>query len=492
MSIPDQSYYNEILCQSIKTGTKVGLDQFSSGNLDPYTMTRLEQHIFDVTQKIGVDGEIPDEAYTGAADILLSQTPGMGRNTLAAALRSNGVFNNFGPETSIDFVINKSLNNAISKYNTDLIIKGGKVDEVLETFGFNGFMQGVVADASSQTRLVLNQAVAGILNGKGEQIRIDDNLASAVTDLLGGNGSLNTSMLPPSLVRMYTSTVAPSGAPIPDVINVADLPQSLRNTLAAEVIKAETGGEVSTKSLSENLGSYLATIAGTVGASDELPMPPPYEIGIGSLQAGLANNNVSSFEELEAEMASITRDVSEIIVHYSDTFTNAHLNARDLTTLTGSGDNAYHLIILRDGSIQRGVPINQPGAHCPVNNHDAYSIGVCMVGGVNVPSGTEDLYEVSNARGITSSQYNTLYYVFKAFFDQFPGGQALGHMDTDASQDDPGFDVRDYAYNNFNKQSLYTDPLNDPALSPDDIIKALEKEGPQVSEKDPDVMDKKF
>jgi hypothetical protein len=492
MSIPDQSYYNEIIAQSIKTGTKAGLGQFSSGNLDPYTKTRLEQHIVEISEKIGPNGEIPDEAYTGAADILLSQTPGMGRNTLAAALRANGVFNNFGPETDIDFVVSKSLNAAISRYNTDLLVKSGKVDEVLETYGFNGFMQGVVADATSQTRLVLNEAVKGVYDGQGKQIRINDETASIVTDLLGGNGTLNTSALPAAVVRQFTSSTAPTGAPIPDTIPVADLPQSLRNALAAEVIKSETGGEVNTKSLADTLGSYLATIAGTVGASDDLPMPPPYEIGIGNLRSGLAGNTVSSLEELEAEMSSITRDVSEIIVHYSDTYTNAHLNAADLTTLTGSGDNAYHLVILRDGSIQRGVPINSAGAHCPVNNHDAYSIGVVLVGGVNVPSGTEDLYEVSNARGITSSQYNTLYSVFKTFFDQFPGGQALGHMDVDASQDDPGFDVRDYAYNNFNKQSLYTDPLNDPALSPDDIIKALEAEGPQVSEKDPDVMDKKF
>jgi hypothetical protein len=492
VSIPDQSYYNEIIAQSIKTGTKASVDQFSNGNLDPYTRTRLEQHIIEVSEKIGPNGEIPDEAYTGAADILLSQTPGMGRNTLTAALRSNGVFNNFGPETDIDFVISRSLNAAISRYNTDLLVKSGKVDEVLETFGFNGFMQGVVADASSQTRLVLNDAVQGIFDGQGRQIRLDDQVASAVTDLLGGNGSLNTAAIPAAVVRQFTSTTAPSGAPIPDTIPVADLPQNFRNALAAEVIKSETGAEVSTKSLADTLDSYLATLAGTVGASDDLPMPPPYEIGLGSLQVGVHGNNISSLEELEAEMSSITRDVSEIIVHYSDTFTNAHLSAKGLTTLTGSGDNAYHIIILRDGSLQRGVPINSAGSHCPVNNHNAYSIGVCLVGGVNVPSGTEDLYEVSGARGITSSQYNSLYYVFKTFFDQFPGGQALGHMDVDASQDDPGFDVRDYAYNNFNKQSLYQDPLNDPALSPDDILKALEAEGPQVSEKDPDVLDKKF
>ena len=492
MSIPDPSYYNEIIAQSIKTGTKAGPDHFSNGNLDPVTRTNLTNYISDIQQRIGPNGEIPDEAYTGAADILLSQTPGMTKTALTNALRSNGVFNNFGVETDIDFVVSRSLNAAISRYNIDLLEKSGKVDEVLDNFGFNGFMQGVVADATNQTRKILNQAVEGILDGQGNQIRFDNELTSAVTDLLGGNGSLNTNAIPAAVVRQFTSTTAPSGAPIPDTIPVENLPQSFRNAVAAELVKSQTGAVVSTKSLADTLDSYLPTLAGTVGASDDLPMPPPYEIGIGSLQAGLGTNNISSLEELEAEMSSITRDVSEIIVHYSDTYTNANLTAKNLTELTGSGDNAYHIIVMRDGSIQRGVPINSAGSHCPVNNHNAYSIGVCLVGGVNVASGTEDLYEVSGARGITSAQYSTLYYVFKTFFDQFPGGQALGHMDVDPSQDDPGFDVRDYAYNNFNKQSLYADPINDPALSPADILKALEKEGPQVSEKDPDVLDKKF
>ena len=492
MSIPDQSYYNEIIAQSIKTGSKAGLDQFSSGNLDAGTRAELERHIELMQSQIGPDGMVPDEAYTGAADILLSQTPGMGKNALVAALRTNGVFNNFGAETDIDFVVSRSLNTAISRYNIDLLEKSGAVDEVLDNFGFNGFMQGVVADATDQTRKVLNDAVKGIVNGDGVQIQIDNSLTSVVTDVLGGNGSLTTDAIPDNVVRQFVSKNAPSGAPIPDTIPIEDIPQSFRNAIAAETIKSKTDAVVSTNSLANTLNSYLPTLAGTVGASDDLPMPPPYEIGIGNLQAGLADNNISSYEELEAEISSITRDVSEIIVHNSDTYSNAHLSAANLTDLTGSGDNAYHIIIMRDGSIQRGVPINQPGDHCPVNNHNAYSIGVCLVGGINAASGADDIYEKSNARGITSAQYNTLYSVFKAFYEQFPGGQALGHMDVDPSQDDPGFDVRDYAYNNFNKQSLYADPANDPALSPDDILKALEVEGPQVSEKDPDVLDKKF
>ena len=107
-------------------------------------------------------------------------------------------------------------------------------------------------------------------------------------------------------------------------------------------------------------------------------------------------------------------------------------------------------------------------------------------------SDTRELEIEVSPRSITQSQYKSLYQIFRTFFDQYPGGQALGHMDVDVSQDDPGFDVRDYAYNNFNKQSLYLDPPNDPALSPQDILKALEGQGPDVLTKDPDVLEKKF
>ena len=135
--------------------------------------------------------------------------------------------------------------------------------------------------------------------------------------------------------------------------------------------------------------------------------------------------------------------------------------------------------------------MNSPGSHCPINNHDAYSIGVCLVGGLNISTGDTEIDQLG-ANSITRSQFNSLYQIFRTFFNQYPGGQALGHMDTDITQDDPGFDVRDYVYNNFNKTSLYLDPLNDPALSPSDILKALDAQGPVVGEKDPDVMDKKF
>ena len=134
--------------------------------------------------------------------------------------------------------------------------------------------------------------------------------------------------------------------------------------------------------------------------------------------------------------------------------------------------------------------MNATGDHCDINNHNAYSIGVCLIGGINVASGDTELEQLG-ANSITRSQFNTLYHIFRTFFNHYPGGQALGHMDVDMSQEDPGFDVRDYVYNNFNKTSLYTDPLNQPALSPTDILASLERDE-TVIVKDPDVMDKRF
>jgi hypothetical protein len=85
-----------------------------------------------------------------------------------------------------------------------------------------------------------------------------------------------------------------------------------------------------------------------------------------------------------------------------------------------------------------------------------------------------------------------LYQLFRAFFNQYPGGQALGHMDIDPNHEDPGFDVRDYVFSNFNKQSLYTNPVEQTAMTPSDILEALQTTGLAVLEKDPDVMEKKF
>lgn len=40
----------------------------------------------------------------------------------------------------------------------------------------------------------------------------------------------------------------------------------------------------------------------------------------------------------------------------------------------------YHYIVRLDGTIERGMPISQPGIHC--KGHNAHSVGVAYVGGL--------------------------------------------------------------------------------------------------------------
>ena len=251
-------------------------------------------------------------------------------------------------------------------------------------------------------------------------------------------------------------------------------------------------GAPTVRAMSDGPAPPAPEIVGPPGPGES--SPPPVEIGVDEIaQSG---TYVSSVEELEYEMGSTDRKISEIIVHWSETFQNANLNGQQLEVVTGAGSRKYHYIIKRDGTVERGVPIKQAGSH--TRGHNSYSIGICLVGGLKVPShdlssnsSRLDLYDVG-AESLTRGQYNTLHEIFRVFFTQYPGGQALGHSEVDVLENDPGFEVRDYVYNLFNKQSLYLDPANEGEKSPDEVLAAIDGDGPTVNDKDNTLLDQKF
>ena len=239
----------------------------------------------------------------------------------------------------------------------------------------------------------------------------------------------------------------------------------------------------------QDTGGTVTDIAGVMTNAPrgvEVEVVTPFQdiepIPTNDIDAG--SGFVISGEELEADMSSIRRDISEIIVHFSETYQNANLSKKDVP-----GGSGYHYIVHRDGSVERGVPVTAAGSHTP--GHNQYSIGVCLVGGLSAASGEEDVVEAVDAGSINRAQYNSLHKIFEAFFRIWPGGQALGHSEIDPTQNDPGFDVRDYVFSKFNKISLYEQPENEPALSPDDIHeRAIGYAGEKVLDKDPDVVEK--
>jgi len=183
---------------------------------------------------------------------------------------------------------------------------------------------------------------------------------------------------------------------------------------------------------------------------------------------------VSSIEELQAELRNVDRDVTEVVTHWSETHTNKNIGSEEINKYhldLGLDGIGYHYVIRRDGSLQRGRPVNTQGQHAPVNNHDLRSIGIVFVGGINVPSGTPNSENFLSVQSLTRSQLNTFDHFCRSFYAVFPGGQIIGHNDIDEDEIDPGFEVINYVENIFRKQSKFTDTLSQTPLTIDEILK---------------------
>lgn len=76
------------------------------------------------------------------------------------------------------------------------------------------------------------------------------------------------------------------------------------------------------------------------------------------------------------------RKIDTIIVHCAATPEEKDFTVQQIDSWhrqRGFRCIGYHYVIYRDGSVHRGRPEDQVGAHC--TGHNAHSIGVCYIGG---------------------------------------------------------------------------------------------------------------
>lgn len=98
------------------------------------------------------------------------------------------------------------------------------------------------------------------------------------------------------------------------------------------------------------------------------------------------------------------RIINEIIIHCSATVEGKDYTTEDIKKwhrARGFSDIGYHYIIYRDGSIHNGRNVNISGAHC--TNHNAHSIGICYIGGVdkyNKPKDTRTLEQKNSLKNL--------------------------------------------------------------------------------------------
>lgn len=176
---------------------------------------------------------------------------------------------------------------------------------------------------------------------------------------------------------------------------------------------------------------------------------------------------IDTFEELLVDLKCVNREITEVVVHWSDTFSDqGDIGSEEIHDWSEDGIG-YHYVIKRNGDLQKGRPVNEVGKH--TDGHDNYSIAVCLVAGYACPAGTEKAEKYRNEDSITIEQWSTLSRFMNAFYIVWPGGQAWGHNDIDINFFDPGFNVSDFVERKFGKRNLTILPSSS-SLSSSELV----------------------
>lgn len=116
------------------------------------------------------------------------------------------------------------------------------------------------------------------------------------------------------------------------------------------------------------------------------------------------------------------RKINLIIVHCTAT-----VEGKDYTVSTidqwhrqrGFDCIGYHYVVYRDGTVHMGRPLYKVGAHC--KGHNANSIGVCYVGGIDCEGNPKDTR--------TPEQRDALVNLLMRLKREFPKAVIRGHRD---------------------------------------------------------------
>lgn len=119
---------------------------------------------------------------------------------------------------------------------------------------------------------------------------------------------------------------------------------------------------------------------------------------------------------------AIMRNINEIIIHCSATPASRDIGAPEIAYYhrhIGFETIGYHYVVRLDGTVEPGRPLTRIGAHC--KGHNANSIGVCYVGGINADGLPADTR--------TEDQKWALRKLLISLKSQFPGAVIHSHRD---------------------------------------------------------------
>lgn len=135
------------------------------------------------------------------------------------------------------------------------------------------------------------------------------------------------------------------------------------------------------------------------------------------------------------------RTINRLFVHCSATKPTQDIGAKEIREwhVKGCGwkDIGYHFVIRRNGVVEDGRPVEQVGAH--VAGHNANSIGICLVGGIDATGKPE--------ANFTPEQWKALPRLLRVLKAQYPKATIHGHNEF-AAKACPSFDVQKWLKEN--------------------------------------------
>lgn len=152
------------------------------------------------------------------------------------------------------------------------------------------------------------------------------------------------------------------------------------------------------------------------------------------------------------------RVINDIIVHCSGTKCKTDIGAKEIKDYhtapkphgQGWKDIGYHYVIRLDGTIEKGRLVSRAGAHC--YGHNAHSIGVCYVGGLD-QSGDEADTRTPQQKASLLKLITNLIRMYRC--------DVHGHHDYNRSKGCPCFDAH-REYTNIYRREVGLPPLEDP------------------------------
>jgi len=130
------------------------------------------------------------------------------------------------------------------------------------------------------------------------------------------------------------------------------------------------------------------------------------------------------------------RNINKIVIHCADTFSDMDVDSQWIRDIhvkqNGWKDIGYHYIILRDGTLEKGRPESQSGAH--VAGHNASTIGVCLIGG--------KARKGENPTNFTKEQWRVLEALVTDLTNRYEEAEVVGHCDLDSGKTCPTFNVK--------------------------------------------------